>query len=244
MNIPKDFYAELIERFREIVEANNLLDEEIVITGRALSVEEAIGNPERQDYPIVKGKEKLMQAEFKGCKGQAFTDMAGSFKGSLKEVLNNPLDTNFDRAVLIASMNAICCYLGLIEKTIHCHDDQPEQCAGELVEYIKEEFGHPRVALIGYQPAMLEKLARAFSLRVVDLDPDNIGQIKSGVQVEGYEATDEVLEWCDVIVATGSTVVNSTITDYTKQKPALFFGTTGAAACHLMGLQRFCALGA
>lgn len=243
MSTHKDFYSELMKRFREIVETNSLLDEEIIITGRALSVEEAIGNPKRQDYPIVKGKEKLMQAEFKGCKGQAFTDMAGNFKGTLKDVLNNPLESNFDRAVLIASMNAICCYLGLIEKTIHCHDDQPEQCARELVEYIKKEFVNPRVALIGYQPAMLEKLAGSFSLRVVDLDPDNIGQIKSGVQVEGYETTDEVLEWCDVIVATGSTVVNSTITDYCKQKPALFFGTSGAAACHLMGLQRFCALG-
>ena len=243
MSTQENFYSELIKRFREIVETNNLLDEEIVITGRALSVEEAIGNPKRQDFPIVKGKEKLMQAEFKGFKGQAFTDMAGNFKGTLKEVLNNPLESNFDRAVLVASMNAICCYLGLIEKTIHCHDDQPEQCARELVEFIKEEFGNPRVALIGYQPAMLEKMAGSFSLRVVDLDPDNIGKIKSEVQVEGYEATNEILEWCDVIVATGSTIVNSTITDYCKHKPTLFFGTTGAAACHIMGLQRFCALG-
>lgn len=175
MSIQEDFYPELVRRFREIVEDNNLLDQEIVITGRALSVEEAIGNPQRQDFPIVKGKEKLMQAEFKGFKGQAFTDMAGNFRGSLKEVLDNPIKNNFDRAVLIASMNAICRYLGLIEKTIHCHDDQPEQCAGELVEYIQKEFGTPRVALIGYQPAMLEKLAAAFSLRVVDLDPENIG---------------------------------------------------------------------
>lgn len=243
MSTQENFYSELIKRFREIVETNDLLDEEIVITGRALSVEEAIGNPKRQDFPIVKGKEKLMQAEFKGYKGQAFTDMAGNFKGTLKEVLNNPLESNFDRAVLVASMNAICCYLGLIGKTIHCHDDQPEQCARELVEFIKEGFGNPRVALIGYQPAMLEKIAGSFSLRVVDLDPDNIGKIKSEVQVEGYEATNEILEWCDVIVATGSTIVNSTITDYCKHKPALFFGTTGAAACHIMGLQRFCALG-
>ncbi len=243
MSTQENFYSELIKRFREIVETNNLLDEEIVITGRALSVKEAIGNPKRQDFPIVKGKEKLMQAEFKGYKGQAFTDMAGNFKGTLKEVLNNPLESNFDRAVLVASMNAICCYLGLIGKTIHCHDDQPEQCARELVEFIKEGFGNPRVALIGYQPAMLEKIAGSFSLRVVDLDPDNIGKIKSEVQVEGYEATNEILEWCDVIVATGSTIVNSTITDYCKHTPALFFGTTGAAACHIMGLQRFCALG-
>ncbi|MDD2510867.1 MAG: DUF364 domain-containing protein [Syntrophomonas sp.] len=243
MSRQDEFYSELLERFRKIVEDNNLLDQEIIITGRALSVEEAIGNPKRQDFPIVKGKEKLMQAEFKGAKGQAFTDMAGNFKGTLQQVLTMPLTSNFDRAVLIAGMNAVCRYLGLIDRTIHCHDEQPEQCAAELVEQIKRDFGTPRVALIGYQPAMLEKLAASFPLRMVDLDPDNIGKIKSGVQVEGYEATDEVLEWCDVIAATGSTVVNSTITAYCKQKPVYFFGTTGAAACHLMGLQRFCALG-
>lgn len=244
MGNQEDFYAELMERFKAIVEAHNLLNEEIIITGRALSAEEAIGNPERKDYPIVKGKEKLMQAEFKGAKGQAFTDMPGNFKGSLKDVLNNPLNSNFDRAVLIASMNAICRHLGLIEKTIHCHDEQPEQCAEELIDFINNKFGSPRIALIGYQPAMFEKLSRAFPLRVVDLAPDNIGKSKSGVQVEGYEATAEVLEWCDIIVATGSTVVNSTITDYCNKKPVLFFGTTAAAACHLMGLQRFCAKGA
>ncbi|MGI6486961.1 MAG: hypothetical protein GX964_09210 [Syntrophomonadaceae bacterium] len=237
------FYDVLLERFREIVDKNNLLDEEVLITGRSLSVEEAIGNPERQDYPLVKGKEKLMQADFKGVKGQAFTDMGGDFKGSLREVLENPLENNFDRAVLIATMNAVCRYLGLIDQTVHCHDEEPEQCAAELVQYLTREYGNPRVALIGYQPAMMEKLAGSFALRVVDLDPDNIGQVKSGVKVEGYDTTNEVLEWCDVIVATGSTVVNSTIINYLNEKPALFFGTTGAAACHLMGLQRFCAMG-
>jgi uncharacterized protein (DUF4213/DUF364 family) len=244
MKVKEDFYSDLVERFKAIVEAHHLLEEEIVITGRTLSVEEAIGNPERRDYPIIKGKEKLMQAEFKGAKGQAFTDMAGDFRGSLQEVLNNPLGSNFDRAVLIAAMNAICRYLGLIEKTIHCHDQQPEQCAEELVTFIRREYGSPKIALIGYQPAMLDKLAAVFPLRAVDLDPGNIGKTKSGVRIEGYESTAEVLEWADVIVATGSTVVNSTITDYCREKPAVFFGTTGAATCHLMGLQRFCARGA
>lgn len=243
MAVQEQFYTDLVNRFKVIVETHDLLGEEIIVTGRALSVEEAIGTPQRRDYPIVKGKEKLMQAEFKGVKGQAFTDMAGNFRGTLEEVLNQPLKSNFNRAVLIATMNAICRYLGLIDKTIHCHDEQPEQCAGELAEFIQKEYGSPRIALIGYQPAMFDKLAKSFPLRVVDLDPDNIGKSKSGVLVEGYEATDEVLEWADIIVATGSTVVNSTITDYCNKKPALFFGTTAAAACHLMGLKRFCAQG-
>ncbi len=237
------FYHNLMEKFRKIVEENGLLDEEVIISGRTLSVAEAIGSPQRKDYPIVKGKEKLMEAVFKGKKGQAFTDSAGDFQGTLKDVLGKNPESNFDRAVLISTMNAVLRYLGLIDKTIHCHDEDPEHCSLELIQYIKNKFGNPRVALIGFQPAMLEKLQSVFAVRAVDLDPDNIGKIKSGVKIEGPEATREVLDWCDLIVATGSTVVNATIADYCCDKPALFFGTTGAAATKLMGLERWCFLG-
>ncbi len=237
------FYDELIDKFRKIVEENGLLDEEILITGRTLSVQEAIGSPARQDYPIVKGKEKLMQAVFKDEKGQAFTDMAGDFQGTLAEVLAKNPESNFDRAILISSMNAVLRYLGLVDKTIHCHNEDPEHCSLELAKHIKDKFGNPRVALIGFQPAMLEKLSQVFEVRAVDLDADNIGKLKSGILIEGPGATDEVLDWCDLIIATGSTVVNATITDYCNDKPALFFGTTGAATTKLMGLERWCFLG-
>lgn len=238
------FYRQLISEFRKVVEENNLLDEEVLITGRTLSVEEAIGNPERKDYPIVKGKESLMQAEFKGEKGQAFTDMAGNYSGTLQDILNTSPANNFDRAVLIAAMNAVCRYLGYIDRTVHCHDEEPVKCAVELAEHIKSKYGNPRIALIGLQPAMLQELTKYFQVRVVDMDVENIGQKKSGVVVEGMELTSDVLEWCDLIAATGSTVVNATISTYCENKPAIFFGTTGAAATYLMGLKRWCYMGA
>ncbi|MBC7075912.1 MAG: hypothetical protein H5T98_07565 [Syntrophomonadaceae bacterium] len=242
----KFFYAELMNELRKLVEEKGLFDEEVLITGRILSEEEAIGSPQRRDYPLLKGKERLMEADFKGAKGQAFTDMAGNFNGTLKEVLDTPLKTNFDRAVLIATANAVCRYLGLVENTVHCHDEEPEECASRLVEQIKQRFGAPKIALIGLQPAILEKLGCFFSVRVVDLDLDNIGKIKSGVLIEGPEAADGVLQWCDLIVATGSTAANGSIVDYYDNKqddrPVIFFGTTIAAASALMGLERFCPL--
>ena len=51
--------------------------------------------------------------------------------------------------------------------------------------------------------------------------------------------TEELLKWCDIIVATGSTIVNKTITSLLVEgKPTIFFGTT--LADELMGLERFC----
>lgn len=144
------FYQQLMERFQQIVKNSDLEEEEVLITGRTLSAEEAIGNPMRRDFPIIKGKEKLMEAVFKGAKGQAFTDMPGDFRGQLQEVLAIKPENNFQRAVLISTMNAVLRYLGLIDRTVHCRNEDPELCSLELIQYIKQRFGHPRVALVGY----------------------------------------------------------------------------------------------
>ncbi|WZL73882.1 DUF364 domain-containing protein [Clostridiaceae bacterium 35-E11] len=235
------FYDELFNKFKKLVEKNDLFNEKISVEGKVLNSEEAIGNPLREDYPILKGKEKLMQAEFRGEKGQAFTDMPGAFTGTIKEIINRPLKTNFDRAVLISTINAVCKYLKITDTTIHCKDEEPEDCAERLVEYIKENYGLPKITLIGLQPAMLERLSAYFQVRVVDLDIDKIGKVKFGVEIENAEEkTEEVLDWCELILVTGSTVVNGTITDFIMEKPVIFYGTSIAGTGALMNLKQFC----
>jgi ABC-type phosphate/phosphonate transport system ATPase subunit len=125
--------------------------------------------------------------------------------------------------------------------TVHCKDKEPENCALELPSFIKERYGNPKIALIGFQPAMLEKLSKSFHVRIVDLDINNINTVKYGVLVEnGYKHTEDLLEWCDIILAIGSTVANNTITSLFVDKPIAFFGTTLAGTAELMGLERFC----
>lgn len=236
------FYQELLIKFKKIAKDNNFLNDKVVVTGKILTPKEAIGNPKRSDYPLVKGKEKLIEAEFKGKKGQAFTDLPGVFNGTLKEMTERPLKTNFDRAILIATINAVARHLGTIEKTVHCKNNAPEKCARQLIHYIKNKYGSPKIALIGLQPVMLEQLANHFKVRVADLDKDKIGKTYSSVQIEnGSKNIEELLKWSNLIVATGSTVVNSTITDFLNDdKPTIFFGTTIAAPAALMGLEHFC----
>ncbi len=85
-----NIYDEIRERALKIID-NNLLDKNITIKAHALSTEEAIGNPETNDFPLMKGKERLMQAEISGSAGQAFTDQYGNFEGTLKDILNSEL---------------------------------------------------------------------------------------------------------------------------------------------------------
>jgi len=94
--------------------------------------------------------------------------------------------------------------------------------------------------MAGFQPALIKALSGEFEIRVLDLDPDNIGQLKHGAYIEGGEATDDVLGWADVLLVTGTTLANGTIDMFLTDKPVIFYGTTIAGAASVMGWDRFC----
>jgi len=239
-----DFYNDIKEKFLNLIKEKDLLSQKVeVVSARSLTPQEVIGTPERDDFPLLKGKEVMIQADFKGSLGQAFTDMPGNYSGSLQEVLVMPLDNNFKRAVFIATLSAVLRYLNYISKTVHCKDKEPGECATHLVDYIKERFGNPRIAFIGMQPAMVEALAAHFKIRVVDLDPDNVGQKRCGVLIEDVFHTKEILSWADLIVATGTTVVNDTLTSLLIEKPIIFYGVTIAGVAYLKGYEQYCFCG-
>ena len=227
-------------RFEKMVTANRLGSERVKVLARTLSPEEAIGNPEDNDYPLQKGKERLMQAEFKGFHGQAFTDMFGNFEGELSQIIEMELNNNFRRAIFISTVNAVMRYLGKVDRSIHCRDKDPVDCSRELARVIKKEFNRPKIAMVGLQPRMLEALSQAFEVRITDLDEANIGTKKFGVTVEPPSSTKMNLDWCDMALVTGTTLVNDTIGDFQTEKPVVFFGVTIAGAANLLGLKHFC----
>ncbi|WP_321400618.1 Rossmann-like domain-containing protein [Maridesulfovibrio sp.] len=232
---------EVQSRAYEAWKAAGILDENIEVKARTLTTEEAIGNPEGDDFPLLRGKEKLMEAQFRGCKGQAFTDRYGNFSNTLREIAEMDLSNNFRRAIFVSALNAVQCSLGKAERTIHCKDEGPALCAPQLGDYIEEKYGKPKLGLIGYQPAMIKALSTRFEMRIVDLDPDNIGSEKCGITVEGPDSTSEVLDDVNLLVVTGSTIVNDTLGNFLREdKPTIFFGTTVSAAAEMMGWQRFC----
>jgi len=238
-----DIYEQLRGRALELWREEGLLKEKIHIRARALTTREAIGDPEHQDFPIQKGKEKLMQATFKDAGGQAFTDRYGDYEGTLEQVLDLPLENNHQRAVFVASLNAVLRHLGRIEGTIHCRDEEPVQCGKALIPYLKGSYSGARIAQVGFQPRMVENLSTVHPLRVLDMDPDNIGKSKFGVTIESADHTIDAVTWADLLLVTGTTLVNGTIKPVLGSKPVIFYGTTIAGAAHLMGWERFCPCG-
>ena len=234
-------YDELREALRKEIQKHGLSGQNISVRCKALSATEAIGKPEHDDYPIIKGKEVMVEAVFKGEKGQAFTDEFENADYLVDDLLKIKLDSNKKRSIFISGLNAVFRYLDLCDKTIHCKDKEPKECASNLSEAIGPLNN---VFLVGYQPRFLEMLASKYSVRIVDMDHDNIGSDVFGVVIEPPEMTADAIKWCDLIFATGSTIVNGTITDFINQdKPVLFYGVTISAAANILNLRKYCHCG-
>lgn len=241
----EELFGTLREKFIEIIEEHDLMKQEIQVHCRALSPEEAIGKTERKDFPILTGQDIMIQAEFDGGIGQAFTSTPAIFAGTLEDILAFDLvENDYDRGIFIAALNAVTRRYGMCDMSIHCKNNGPEECALKAAAYLKEQYGDVKIAQIGYQPAILERLSQNFSqVRVLDLNPVNVGDTRFGIKVldgiEDYEET--VLEWADLVLCTGSTLGNGSIVNFLDiGKEVLFYGTTAAGAAALMGWKRLC----
>jgi hypothetical protein len=236
-----DPYERCKEALDREIHHHHFAGRRVSVRCKALSAKEAIGNPEHTDYPIIKGREVMVEADFGGIKGQAFTDAFENADIAVEDLLKMTLDTNQRRAVFISGLNAVFRHLGLCGKTIHCRDNEPKQCAEGLSSAIG---AHQKVLLVGHQPRFLECLAANYDVRAVDLDPDNIGKTFSCVTIEPPEKTPEAINWCDLIFATGSTMVNGTLPAFIGlDKPVIFYGVTISAAAKICGLKTYCACG-
>jgi hypothetical protein len=232
----------LKQEVKRLISEHSLENEMVSVFARPLTPEEAIGNPAHNDYPLLKGKERMMQAVFQDSKGHAFSDQAGNFSGSLFQVLNLPMDSNFHQAILVATTNAVLRKIGVIKKSCHCKDDDLVRCAVYL-KHALLRFSPKRIGMIGHQPRLLEEISRNFEVRVCDRDPENIGTIKSGLMVEDSEVYGDIKNWADLLLVTGTTLVNDTIDNFTGDVPIVFYGITISGAAKLLDLNHFCPLG-
>jgi len=236
-----NIYEELREALRKEIQRHNFSGQNVSIRCKALSAKEAIGKPDNDDYPIIKGKEVMVEAIFKGAKGQAFTDEFENANYHVEDLLKIELNINSRRAGFISGLNAVFRHLKLCDKTIHCKDTEPKKCAENLLKTIGPRN---KVLLVGHQPRFLEVLASNYNVRVVDLDQNNIGREIFGVVIEPPEMTVEAISWCDLILASGSTVVNGTITNFLNQnKTVLFYGVTISAPAKILNLNTYCYCG-
>jgi hypothetical protein len=227
------------------------LDLSGTITIHPLLPRDAIGDAEG-NFVIKKGKEYVIEATFDKARGQAFTGIACEWNGMLEELLSLELSDIRNRGIFVASMNAVLRALGLATGTIHCRDEDPINCGSEIAGQLEAWFGSKRFGLVGLQPAILKALVNHFArkfVRVVDLNPDNIGSSKYGIEVwDGQSDLPRLVDWAEVGLVTGSSIVNGTIDEIIRRfqddnKPVVFFGNTISGTAALLDLDRLCPFG-
>jgi hypothetical protein len=236
------------DRVRLLAARYALDDAEVTVLAKPLTAEEAIGKPGRRDFPILEGKERVIEAKILGSRGQAFTDSPSDFAGRFRDVLELSLTTNRNRAVFLASVNAALCHLGVVKGTVHCKDEAPEECASEIAASARRT-GSRSVGLIGFNPAVAEALVREFGpehVQISDLNPQLRGTSRFGIPLmDGRNQTSELIRACDLVLVTGTTLVNGTFDEILTLTQAfgkriVLFGITGASVCSLMNLERWC----
>ncbi|MCX7857907.1 MAG: DUF364 domain-containing protein [Deltaproteobacteria bacterium] len=240
------------EIFEKVVRERGLYEDSVLISFRPLKPEETIGNPKRDDFPIVIGKEKVIEASFKEAKAHVFTDSPVNYSGHLREILKLNLRTNEERAVFVGALNAVLKFLDIVEKTIHCKDKEPFECGKKIAKYLIEKKDVKKIGLIGFNPGILEGLVDAFgpkALRVTDLNTENVGKKKFGVPIwDGNSMTERLIQEVDFILVTGTTFVNGTyegIHELIEKhgKNHLIYGVTGIGICTLLSLNSICPYG-
>lgn len=236
-------------KFVDLVKGHSLESANVSVEVKQLSPREAIGEPKRRDYPIIVGKERVIEAQVLGIKAHSFTDSPAQFQGRLSDVLRMELDDNRSRAIFIAVMNAVLRYLGMVDATLHCRDEEPEACGRETATLIAGMPGVRSVGLVGLNPAIAQRLVDVFGsqgVRITDLNPDNIGSVKFDVEIwDGETRTEELIRMSDLVLVTGTTMVNGSFDDIEQlarryARTLIVFGVTAAGVGTLCGLTRVC----
>lgn len=254
-SIKHDFYGQIKEEFRKIVDKNNFWDKEvgcdIVAKGFFQKRPKIIAKGwhylkmPSKEYALIKGKEIILRCKFEKSYGDAFTDEPKIFRGKLSKIFDMDLGKTTERAVFFSISNAVYSSLGLVQ-SIHCKESKPEICGKKLASFIAENFGKDVVvAHIGYQPGHVEACSKVFRSYVTDMNPTNIGRVKFGIKILSGKKNRDVIKKSDVASITGSTIANGTLPQLLEwceryDTEPIVYGVTVGAAAKILGLRHFC----
>lgn len=252
----RGLYEKIDREFNEIADAHGLWDEEVacellvrgVPRGPLPGAKAGTGYLElpSKEYALARGREVLLRARFRSSYGDAFTDEPKTFKGKLSDLRGAILGDKPERAIFLATLNAVFSSLGLIEGSVHCRGRDPERCGAKLVDYILQNFGRDVVvAHIGYQPGHVEACSRWFEGQVTDLDPENIGKVRFGRVIRSGSENEEVIRSSDVACITGSALVNGSLSQLLEWcerygTEPIVYGVTASSAARILKLRHYC----
>lgn len=248
---PATNLVEAREQLRGLVREHGLGEQVVTVVTRPSATQESTGEGIREEYALTHGDVVLVEATFSGAIGQALSDEPAQFSGTLDQALDIRLDTNGQRALFVATANAILAHLGLVRGTCHCEYPSVRECGWRVASSLWGEYPGADVGLIGFQRGFVEGLVEVFGtdrVHVADLAPENLGRKEHGVPIgDSAQDTKAIIESSDVVLVSGAMVVAGALEGILKtasevQTPIILYGATAAAPAYLYNLPRVCPL--
>lgn len=237
----EELYQQIITEFYKLPGIDGLLSEPVTVT--ADTEAEQTLRPENDPPSTVARPEYCVCAEIKGVKGEAYTETPESFSGTLKEALEIAPSKNGISAVTVSAINAAMNHLSLSPGTFGKDRESHFEYADALYSYVTEHYGRDNIVLVGYDGYIVKKfMDEGMIFWTLDRDPANIAQDRfDHVVVNGARLNRESsYVWGKLLIVTGSTLCNGTITHYLDSgKELLFYGITCAGVATLLGLPWF-----
>ena len=136
----EELYEKLKNGFLQVLKQHQIENDTVTVSCRALTPQEAIGETARKDFPIITGKDVMIEATYRGSRGQAFTDSPTAFSGTLSAVLQMEIAHNSHNCgIFIATLNAVMNSVGLCSGTVHCKTDGPEPVSYTHLDVYKRQ---------------------------------------------------------------------------------------------------------
>ncbi|MDK2871333.1 MAG: hypothetical protein PWQ16_685 [bacterium] len=167
---PLGIFKLLEEAFLKIVRENRNIEEETVSI-KSFSLDVCEGKVD-DGY--------IIEVEIAGFKGRAFGNVRyKSTVVKLKDLINKRLISFKNRFLLVALLNALFCFSGGVEHTLHCEKNERSVCAENLVTMITKTWGKVKICVSGNDPVIIEKLKKRFNVSLFDSNSDEESLLKN-----------------------------------------------------------------
>lgn len=235
----QEIYDQILERFRALPGVAPLLGEIVDVRGNHRP--EITLMPEGDVPSEVNRPEYCTYAKFKGARGEAYSETPAEYYGTLGELLEFPLAGKGIDARVLAAINAVMKYLGLLD-IAEFPDDSAihRKYADQIYQEVTEKYGESKIVLIGYDGYIVQRfMQKPLDFWTLDRNPDNITKDRFDhvITNSGKPNREAALAWAKILIVTGSTLCNGTILPYLEcQNDVKFYGITFAGAAKLLDL--------
>lgn len=168
----------------------------------------------------------IVEVNLRGCKGRAFSFVSVRPSTiSLKDILHMSLFSLKDKAIFVATLNALYRYQGKVNATLHCIDRVA--CAERFVSTIEGTWGEVKICMGSVDDIFLSFLSKNFDVAFLN-----------------YFDERKLLKEADIFILSGKNLLDGSLSKFLSLgKPVICYGPTMISSSFILDdVEGYCPL--